>query len=79
MVEDDVFSFVTFEVLSSILEYLNSIVLEEAFLRNMMKGFIEYDIHDYKCLPHVESELVNVVGTPVLHGLQCSLQYIHRL
>jgi hypothetical protein len=44
MVEDDVFSFVTFEVLSSILEYLNTIVLEEAFLRKMMKGFIEYDI-----------------------------------
>jgi hypothetical protein len=77
MVEDDVFSFVTFEVLSGILEYLNTVVLEETFLRYMMEGFIEYDIHDDKCFPHVESELVDVVGRNSEHPsfMNCSVAF----
>jgi hypothetical protein len=77
MVEDDVFRFVTFEVLSGILENLNTVVLEESLLRYMMEGPIEYNIHDDKCLPHVESELVDVVGGNSEHPsfMNCSVAY----
>jgi hypothetical protein len=81
--EDDILSFVTFKVLGCILEYLNTVVLEKSFLRDMMEGLIEYNIHDNKRLPHVESELVDFVGgnsehPSFIHELQCSLRYIHR-
>jgi hypothetical protein len=61
LVEDDVLSFVTFKVLGRILKYLNTVVLEESFLRYMMEGLIEYNIHDNKRLPHIKSELVDAV------------------
>jgi hypothetical protein len=41
MMVDDVFSFVTFGMLGRILKYLNTVVLKESFLRNMMEGFVK--------------------------------------
>jgi hypothetical protein len=77
VVEDDVLSFVTFKVLGRILKYLNTIMLEESFLRNMMDGLIEYNIHDYKRLPHVESKLVDIVGGNSEHPsfMNCSVAF----
>jgi hypothetical protein len=51
--------------------------LEESFLRNMMEGLMEYNIHDDKCLPHVESELLDVVGRNSEHPsfMNCSVAF----
>jgi hypothetical protein len=51
MVEDDILSFVTFEVIGRIFEYLDTVMLEESFLRDVMEGFVEYNIHDDESLP----------------------------
>jgi hypothetical protein len=77
MVEDDVLSFVTFKVLGRILKYLNTVVLKESFLRYMMEGLIEYNIHDNKRLPHIKSELVDVVRGNSEHPsfVDCSVAF----
>jgi hypothetical protein len=68
IVEDVILSFVTFKMLGRILKYLNTVMLEESFLRNMMEGVIECNIHDDESLPHIEGKLVYAVGRNSEHS-----------
>jgi hypothetical protein len=65
LVVDDVLCFMTLEVLRCVLKDLNPVVLEKSFLRNVVERFIESNIHDDECLPHVECPLMNIVGEMV--------------